>query len=529
MPPPGFRRRATVPHAVRSGWRDTGGDLRGFLALAFMLCLAGGLAISLTRPAAVDEAWFANPALTLLAGDGMRTPIMAETDFASRSMSSHTYWQPPGYFVIQAAWYSVVGFSLLSQRLLSLLFAPMLLALAWLLGNRLKVGPEAAGVGVILMSTSIPLIASASSGRMDILTAVFGWAGLLATLLSLDHGRLRLLLLGSACIAVSGMLHPNGMIYFVTAAVLLLAERPPWLRPSAIALALVPYAVAALAWGLYILQDVPAFRAQFFGNMRGYAPNFPNIFAAFWREAVLRYWRFFGVSFDVSAARVAITVMTKGVLLVATVGSVAGVLRTSRRGFTTADRRLLLLVIVPVLGLALLPRNKTPTYFVYVVPAFTLALMSAYDWLRSAGRARVAVAVASVMMAAQLVWAAHLVRVYGAQNTAFQALGACLKAEAPDAEIYGSSEIAYLVGFGGRMRDDLHALGSGTPRSSAPRFLVVGERYRLGIMTLSKSHPERALANQREMESYPFRYSFGADVLHASRPLARCGPALPAG
>src|ERR1017187_3377740 len=64
-----------------------------------------------------DEAWFASPALNLIAQGHFGTSVLDPTAAFRKNnltgINRHTYWIPPLYPLMQAAWDRVAGFGLM--------------------------------------------------------------------------------------------------------------------------------------------------------------------------------------------------------------------------------------------------------------------------------------------------------------------------------------------------------------------------------------------------------------------------------
>ena len=67
-----------------------------------------------------NEAWFASPALTFLHEGYLGTTILESKGTWMEGIDRHTYWIPPLHLLLQAAWYHVFGFGLISMRSLSM-------------------------------------------------------------------------------------------------------------------------------------------------------------------------------------------------------------------------------------------------------------------------------------------------------------------------------------------------------------------------------------------------------------------------
>ncbi|MBV9670209.1 MAG: glycosyltransferase family 39 protein, partial [Acidobacteriales bacterium] len=92
-----------------------------------------------------NEAWFAQPALELIHNGTFGTPVIDGKGTWLAGIEQHTYWIMPLYPLIEAPWFKVVGFSLLRQRALTIVFGAILLACLMLLVRRL-IGSRAAAL-----------------------------------------------------------------------------------------------------------------------------------------------------------------------------------------------------------------------------------------------------------------------------------------------------------------------------------------------------------------------------------------------
>jgi 4-amino-4-deoxy-L-arabinose transferase-like glycosyltransferase len=96
--------------------------------LALYLVLAGLTAFA--EHIWSNEAWFASPALTLIHKVYLGTTILESRGTWLEGIDRHTYWIPPLHPLMQALWYRLLGFNLLTLRWLSIAAGAALL-LAW--------------------------------------------------------------------------------------------------------------------------------------------------------------------------------------------------------------------------------------------------------------------------------------------------------------------------------------------------------------------------------------------------------------
>jgi len=249
-----------------------------------------------------DEAWFASPAVNLITHGTFGTSVLDETAAFRKNnltgINRHTYWVMPLYPLVQALDYSVMGFSLMHLRYLSIFWGVVAL-IAWfqilmvLWGDR-----RVATLAVGLMAVDFTVIWGASVGRMDMMAAALGSAGLAAFLLLREKHLIRAIVVSQACVAAAGLSHPLALGYL--AGLLALTLYSDWRRirfPHILA-ACVPYLVGAAAWGSYIMQAPHDFVLQFGGNAADRSVPLTDLGAMFQIQIVHRYLWMFGMAQD---------------------------------------------------------------------------------------------------------------------------------------------------------------------------------------------------------------------------------------
>src|SRR5229473_3205195 len=110
-----------------------------------------------------NEAWFASPALTLLHEGYLGTTIVESKGTWMEGLDRHTYWIPPLHLLLQAVWYKVFGFGLISMRSLSMAPGlPRLLSWYWIVARL------SASRSIVL----VPVVRTASDTRVLTFTAL---------------------------------------------------------------------------------------------------------------------------------------------------------------------------------------------------------------------------------------------------------------------------------------------------------------------------------------------------------------------
>jgi uncharacterized membrane protein len=96
-----------------------------------------------------DEAWFASPALNLIARGNFGTSVLDPTaSFRTNNLTGiheHTYWIVPLFPLAEAAWFRALGFGLMQVRYLSILWG-MVALWAWYRMLKILSGDERVAV-----------------------------------------------------------------------------------------------------------------------------------------------------------------------------------------------------------------------------------------------------------------------------------------------------------------------------------------------------------------------------------------------
>lgn len=211
-----------------------------------------------------DEPELFEPAAQLASHGTLGSPMFA--DFTPSS-AHHLYWYPPAYPVALAAWMRVAGESLGAARLFSGLAALAMVLLVFALA-RTFVDRRLAFALAALVAVSIWTFDRARFVRGDTL-AIALVLGALFLYMRARGGprRPRAALVGATALAaVAALAHPLGWV--AAAAILvdglvLTGTLRSWRRLGLVAAIL---GVAALAYGIYILQDLEGWRDQVSGH-----------------------------------------------------------------------------------------------------------------------------------------------------------------------------------------------------------------------------------------------------------------------
>jgi hypothetical protein len=453
-----------------------------------------------------NEAWTAIPAVNLAQHGYMGTTVLASNGTWLTGIERHTYWMMPVHLLTQAVWYKAVGFSLLRQRLLSVLFGALALCAWCTIILELSGSAEAALVGLLIIGFEWNFLNSAANGRMDMMTAALGSAAIAAYLSLGGRDQGKALLIGHSLAAAAILTHPCGVLFAAAlTAIQFLTGNWRWTAVNCAAVA-VPYLAALAGWGWYIAQAPSDFHAQFFGNVSGFAgeylqrERFSGIAApgkAIWLELKLRYFDSFGFG---NLRTLSNLISATWLIFAGSAAAIAVSWRPLRQ--TTAVRVLGFSALIVFLTMALFEGMKFRNYLVHPLPF--LGALAAIGWVgvwhkRPSLRPLLSVALATVVATQTAVVLQHFRR--NPLKAEFGSAANWLKtALTPDDRLIAPAEFGYALGFGNFLSDDVH-LGFRTGLS--PRFIVTSSWYRQWIENSNRREPDvYRYAQKRLREDY---------------------------
>jgi hypothetical protein len=431
------------------------------LAVVAYALLAAARA-SADRPM-VDEAWFASPAVNLVWLGSMHTSIIEPAGTFFQGIDRHTYWIPPAYPLTLAAWFSVVPPGLVSMRALSVAFGCAIVIASWLIVLRLSRDETTAGLTAALVAADFAVVRGGAVGRMDVMCAALGYAGL-ALYLCLRQTRWRAAFAGAhALSALAVVTHPNGVMYSLGVLILSLQRDRAQLRASTLAFGALPYVGVLALWGLYIARDPQSFVTQLGGNAANRFSGLTAPWLALRQELVLRYL----AGGDALRSTLALPYA---------VGA-AGVIALRPLAASPAVRPLALLALAFFTCQWLLESLKLYFYTIHLAPLFMALFAFVVRWIWSAWpRLRAVTALATcLLVAVHLAATAHTIR-RDSQRTQYRPVVDAVRAHARGRDlIMGSAELAFGLGFDASLVDDVR-LGFHSGRR--PQVIVLDRRYR---------------------------------------------------
>jgi 4-amino-4-deoxy-L-arabinose transferase-like glycosyltransferase len=448
---------------------------RTFSLLVLVFVLLAGLAAAAKRPR-TDEAHMASGSVNLAREGFMGTTVFETAGTPYLRLERYSYWQMPLNLVLQAGWYRLTGVSIVSARLLVVLLGAVLLWVFWRLLLLLTEGDMAVALGgTALLALQYEYTMIASDTRPDLACALGNFSALLWYLSHRQTNLDRAVLGGSALAAAALFCHPNGVLGALALALAYLYHDRSRFQFRHLLLAGLPYVAGLALWGIYIAQDVEAFRSQFFHNAQddGRLRMLLRPWLGIWREITEKYLGLFsGIA---PAAPKLLRVKLGATLLIA--AATAGLAAVPRLRRLPGAQPLLAVTALYFLVLAVFDGQKQYIYFVHMVPLFSaiLAICAAGCWrLRLLPPVLIGLALLGYT-GLQLGGTLYRIK----ENTLgriYQPAVAYLQQNSgPNDLIFAPGEFAWGFDFSPRLLDDLR-LGYVSGRKA--RFVLVDSRWR---------------------------------------------------
>ena len=438
-------------------------------ALILYLLLTTGSVF--TRLPWVDEALFASPAYNLVSHGYMGTTVMETIGTRWQGIDRYTYWMVPLHFLAQAGWYELFGFSLFSMRALSEVWGLVALAALYAIALLLSGNRDVAALAAALIALDSSFIAAGSSGRMDMMNAALGMSGLAAYLYLRESHLHAAVLAGHGLVCASGLTHPNGILYFASLVLLMFYFDRRRLSFRDLTLATAPYALGALAWGLYIWQDPRLFLALFTANMQnGTRLSYLKApWVGVWSEIAHRYLGYFGLapeSKGLSRLKLVIPVV-HGVGL-------AGLLSSKSLRSRAGYGALLLVAAVHFIILAVYDGQKLPYYLIHTVPLLDmfLAIWIVSSWGKHSTWRPILAVLLAAFLGAQLLTSVQRIRQNPYRMSYLPAVTFLRKNAGNNTLIMGTAALDFAMGFNRNVLDDPRL---GYHSGKTPDFIVVGD------------------------------------------------------
>lgn len=487
------------------------------MAGAVLLYLGLAVGSAMTYRPEIDEGYFASPAVNLLTSGSMGSPVIEEAGTRLKNIGQRTYWVLPLHLLAQAGWYKLFGFSLLSMRTLSAFWGLVALLSWFFIMRTLSKDRHIALLTLLLLAIDYLFIVGASLGRMDLMSAALGFAGFAVYLNLRERNLYWAILLGQSCIVASGLTHPNGILHFVGLLFLTLYFDRRRIKWQHLGLALLPYLVGGIGWGLYLLQDPAAFVAQFTSNTTtgGRMAGFKEPWMAVARELSWRYGRAYGLG-EHSVGHGG-PIYLKSIILLAYVLALCGALFTPTLRKHVGYRALLIMTGIYFVMLTMLDGQKETPYLLHILPLHIamLAVWIRWCWTKRLVPAWIMAACFVVFASLQIGGMMYRIRQNTYHTLYMPAIGWLKQNTSPESTITGTPALGFGLGFNDNLSTDVRL---GYASGKRPDLIVVGDDYVSSFKEYQNKEPELyQYINRLLAEEYREVYENPAFKIYARR------------
>jgi len=460
-----------------------------------------------------DEGWFYDTVYNLLTKGHTGTTVMVAKGFPWDGIERYQFWQPPLFWIIDGAWLKVFGLSLVAYRSISVV-AGLGLLYCWYLLLRWSGAPRAVRLlAMAIIATDYAVVKAGSDGRMDMLAASLGLAGVTVYLRLRENSFTWAVLLSQTLLCCGGLTHPMGGLPYLGMFVYFFVSGRDWkrLRWFHLPLAAAPYLIGLAGWSVYILQDPVTFRKIFFGsNVKGRMDGIYNPLLALRSEIVSRYLEPFGLrsTFWVVKSKLLIPVVYLGAML-----AVWAIPSLRREAFL---RPFLAMWSIAALALLFFDAQRNGTYMVHVFPLYGILLASLAWWLwnRSSRLPRVVIAAGLAgFLLLQIGGSAYLVATNPFRRQYLPVIEFVQKHAKPGDRVVGSGELGFGLGFD-KLYDD-KALGYYV--NQKPDLIILSPRYRAWYESERVPEPEVYRFVMRRLDEFQLAYQNNAFEVYLPR------------
>jgi hypothetical protein len=434
-----------------------------------LIFLALTIAESLTQSPWMDEGMFADVAFNFRNFGHLGSSVLDPYGYQELpGVHQYTYWQFPLYFVALGIWLRFVPATVVWMRLLSVAWGCVFLASWFAIVRSLSRKDSLALLVASLVALDYAFLVTASNGRMDMMCAALGLAGLASYFWFRDSNWSLGVVLAAFFGAASLLSHPMGAVMNIAIAAMVLLD---WrrIRWGAIAAATIPFLIGAACCLYYIHLAPEVFRAQSAAasqyRMSGVGAILRNVF----NDIGERYLRYYLTAYSgINRSKIA--------ALIFPICGLVGLLADRDLRSRLIAKRLLFLLVVTYVGVAVVDNQKFGNYLVFSLAVATAcAALWLYARWRDGGRNRVfASCVFVVSVTATLAGIGYKISRNEYRRLYDPAVAAARAALPAGGTLMGGSELGFAVGFSPPLVDDRYL---GFFSGKIPEVFVVNDHY----------------------------------------------------
>ncbi len=452
--------RAIAP-AGRTAWVCAGGVMLIFLALT--------IAESLTQSPWMDEGMFSDIAFNFRNFGHLGSSVLAPYGYQELpGVHQYTYWQFPLYFIGLGAWLRVVPGTVIWVRLFSVAWGYVFLASWFVMVRSLSRKDSLALLVASLVGLDYAVLVTASNGRMDMMCAALGFAGLASYFWFRDSNWSAGVVLAAVFGAASLFTHPMGAVMNVAIAAMVLLD---WrrIRWGGIVAASLPYLIG-LGCCLYYIGKAPElFHAQSTAASQYRVSGLGAILRNVFNDVPGRYLRYYFTAYSGIGK-------SKIIALLFPIWGLVGLVLDPKLRAQFIAKRLLLLLVITYIGVAVVDNQKFGNYLVFSLPVVTAcaAIWLYAQWQEGGAKRLLAAGLVALSVTATLAGIAYKISRNEYHNLYDPAVAAARAALPPGGTLMGGSELGFALGFGPPLIDDRYL---GLVGGTLPEVFVIDDHY----------------------------------------------------
>ena len=263
-------------------------NFKWYIIIPFLILIILSVSMIFTIMPWGDEAYVANESFNLLAKGYLTNTLGISNGSFDNSVGTLSYSQVPLYFLAQALFFKMFGIGLFQIRFLSLLFGLLGLGAIYYILRKILKNNILIFFTLLLVSVNLYYVQSSSIARTDMMSSALSLIAF-AVYLNLREKKFWLsILLSNIFICLSGLTHPVGIAGFFSLIFLILYLDQKKVNYKIVLIALIPYLLGGISWGLYIFRNLSIFTTQFGGRIKD--PGEGNILTSIYGEFLYRYF-----------------------------------------------------------------------------------------------------------------------------------------------------------------------------------------------------------------------------------------------
>ena len=422
---------------------------KAIVIAAVLIFLVVAVASSLTHRPQIDEGMFASPAYNLAYNGHFGTTVLEKEKSSLTRIDERTYWVMPLFLLNVSASFKAFGFSLFTMRLVSIFWGLLLLGAVYTIALQMSRDRTIALFALAFAATDYMVLETASSARMDMMSASLGFAAVAAYLALRERNFLLAVLVSQSLVVLDGLTHPNAILPFIGLLFLTIYFDCRKLNFRVLFVAAAPYMIGGTAFGLWLLQDPQAFKDQFIDNamMGGRMSGLSSPFSNITREFTERYPHAFGLG-DNSSGHSG-PIYLKSLMLIGYAVGILGILAVKELRTNKNYVALLALTSIYFLVLSIIDGQKQTTYLIHIVPFYliSLAIVLGWIWKRPRFPRLLIVGFACAVIALPLGGMALKIRQNTYSNFYMPLIGYLKENMRAGDHVMGGSDLAFGLGF----------------------------------------------------------------------------------